>query len=339
MKTMNPEDEKEKLRSLDFENMEQASPTPPLDPVAKKPVSPKKTIPEPVKTVKAKKMQSVEDLIKKGRLAEALEFLSKKIPEYYRNDVILQQSRLTSLERSERLGTISGSEASISRNRISNAALELAKELDPEDRGVSGESNRSSEIRDTDKKKILFLAANPTDTGRLQIDREHQKIIEQLSIGRARDSFAILQPRFAVRLTDLLRAMNDKPNIVHFSGHGGKDGIIVAKEDNTRQPIPTPALKRLFKSLEGTTEIVILNACYSAPQAKAISEFGIYVVGNNMPISDPAAISFSVGFYNALGEGKSFEDAFNDAMFVVLVENAKYEKQIEVWKDGELLKL
>jgi hypothetical protein len=65
----------------------------------------------------------------------------------------------------------------------------------------------------------------------------------------------------------------------------------------------------------------------------------MYVVGNNLPITDPAAISFSKGFYNGLGEGKSFEDAFNDAMIVVLTENPSASEIIEVWKDGQKLNL
>ncbi len=100
-----------------------------------------------------------------------------------------------------------------------------------------------------------------------------------------------------------------------------------------------PALKRLFKRLKIVCEIVILNACYSAEQAKAISEFGMYVVGNNLPIADAAAISFSEGFYNGLGEGKDFEAAFDDAMTVVLTQNPSAADIIEVWKDGKKLDL
>ncbi len=49
--------------------------------------------------------------------------------------------------------------------------------------------------------------------------------------------------------------------------------------------MPVAALQRMFRSLKDLTKIVVLNACYTAEQAKIISEFGMYVVGNNLPIT------------------------------------------------------
>jgi hypothetical protein len=56
-------------------------------------------------------------------------------------------------------------------------------------------------------------------------------------------------------------------------------------------------------------------------------------------VHDTAAISFAKGFYNGLGEGKSVEDAYNDAMIVLLTEIGDTDNKVEVWKDGELLEL
>ncbi|MCB9267770.1 MAG: leucine-rich repeat domain-containing protein [Lewinellaceae bacterium] len=187
--------------------------------------------------------------------------------------------------------------------------------------------------------RILFVAANPTDQARIQTDREHRRLVAELERGRSSDRFTFLRPQIAVTINELVRAMNDKPHLIHFSGHGFKDGIIITTEDNKSQAMPIRALMRLFRPLHNTTEIVILNACYSAEQAKVISEYGIFVVGNNLPITDPAAISFSEGFYNGLGEGKSFEEAFNDAMIVVETNNPEAADIIEVWRDGKKLNL
>jgi hypothetical protein len=56
---------------------------------------------------------------------------------------------------------------------------------------------------------------------------------------------------------------------------------------------------------------VVLNACYSEIQANAIAEHIDYVVGMNSIIGDDAAIQFAVGFYDELGAGWSYEDAYN----------------------------
>ena len=186
-------------------------------------------------------------------------------------------------------------------------------------------------------KKILYLAANPTDQMRLECDREYRRLKAEMERGRSRDNYEFLHPQFAVTVQELIRAMNDHPTVVHFSGHGLESGIIITTEDNQSQSMPLPALRRLFAPHRGHTELVILNACYSASQAKEISRFGMYVIGNNNPIEDPAAVSFSTGLYIGLGEGKNIQDAFNDAMITIETQHPSAAEIIEVWKDGEKL--
>lgn len=191
----------------------------------------------------------------------------------------------------------------------------------------------------TKKDKILFLAANPTNEARLQTDHEYRLIQQELKLGNQSDKYEFLQPRLSVTVETLLRAIDEHPQIVHFSGHGQEDGIIISKDDNTAHVLGTRAIKRLFKKLKGQTRIVLLNNCYSASQAEVISKFGMYVVGYNLPIGDKAAISFARGLYIGLGQGDSFEDAYDDAMFVLEAKAEEYADSVEVWKDGKKLDL
>ena len=57
-------------------------------------------------------------------------------------------------------------------------------------------------------------------------------------------------------------------------------------------------------------QCVLLNGCYSQPQAEAIASHVPYVIGMARAIKDSAAIEFAVGFYDALGAGRSVESAF-----------------------------
>ena len=171
----------------------------------------------------------------------------------------------------------------------------------------------------------------------MQTDKEYRIIKAELERGTHRDNYQFLLPQLSLTITELLRALNDKPNIVHFSGHGTTQGIAIVKDDNTHQIIPTESLKRLFRNAKDSTQLVLLNACYSAEQAKVISEFGMYVIGNNLPIGDDAAISFAKGLYNGLSEGKTIEQAYNDAIIVLGTENPAYVHVVEVWKDGNKL--
>jgi len=55
---------------------------------------------------------------------------------------------------------------------------------------------------------------------------------------------------------------------------------------------------------------VLLNACYSEIQATAIAKSIEYVIGMTRAIGDKAAIAFAIGFYQALGGGRTIEEAY-----------------------------
>jgi energy-coupling factor transporter ATP-binding protein EcfA2 len=171
----------------------------------------------------------------------------------------------------------------------------------------------SAQSQSSSLKTILVLASSPTNEGRLRLDKEVREIEEGLRRSQHRDRF-VLQQRWAVRPDDLRRALLDlKPQIVHFSGHGeGEDGLLVENDAGLARHLPTEALANLFKrSVDRGLECVVLNACYSEVQANAIAEHIDFVVGMNSAIGDDAAIKFAVGFYDELGAGYSYEDAYN----------------------------
>src|SRR5215813_8064778 len=78
----------------------------------------------------------------------------------------------------------------------------------------------------TKKHVILFLAANPRDTGRLALDREARAILVELKRSGYRDRFDFVT-RWAAEPLDLLRELRElKPTIVHFSGYGARPAAI-----------------------------------------------------------------------------------------------------------------
>ena len=56
--------------------------------------------------------------------------------------------------------------------------------------------------------------------------------------------------------------------------------------------------------------VFLLNACYSEVQAEAIHQYVDCVIGMHQPIGDKAAIQFAEGFYDALGAGSTYEEAY-----------------------------
>lgn len=169
---------------------------------------------------------------------------------------------------------------------------------------------------------ILFLMADPTDTTRLRISKELREIKASLRQSNFREEIKLHQ-RESIRASDITQAILDvSPQIVHFSGHGqqGTGAIIVEDLLGYQKAIDPEALEALFSLLTGTVTCVILNSCYSGVQAEAIAKHVEYVIGMKKEIRDSSAIIFSVGFYKALGAGRSVDVAYEFGLVEMLIE-------------------
>lgn len=158
--------------------------------------------------------------------------------------------------------------------------------------------------------KILIVAANPKDTSRLRLDEEVREIEEGLQRSQRRNQFRV-KSTWAPRPKDLRRALLDEqPHIVHFSGHGAPEGLVLENAAGEAFTVLPEALEGLFNLFSDNLGCVLLNACYSEAQATAIARRIPYVIGMKEEIADEVALEFAVGFYDALGAGKSIEKAF-----------------------------
>jgi tetratricopeptide (TPR) repeat protein len=173
------------------------------------------------------------------------------------------------------------------------------------------------------KSKILFLCANPSDTSRLRIDEEVREIEEGLRRSKKRDNFDF-KVRLATRVRDLSRAiLDDSPQILHFSGHGETEGIILEDEDGTAKIVTTLSIGNLFSLFSDTIKCVILNSCYSKSQAEEISKYIPFVIGMSKSVPDTTAITFATSFYDAIGAGKEIELAFKFGVANINLEGLK----------------
>lgn len=161
--------------------------------------------------------------------------------------------------------------------------------------------------------KILALSSSPSDASHLRLDIEVRGIKEELERAQYRDRFEFISEG-AVRVDDLSRAiLKYKPDIVHFSGHGTEQGLVLEDDSGKVQVVSIEALSRLFKWGRNTIKCVFLNACYSQVQAEAIHQNIDCVIGMNQAIGDRAAIRFAAKFYQALVDGEAFQSAYEYA--------------------------
>lgn len=165
--------------------------------------------------------------------------------------------------------------------------------------------------QENDRINILLLAANPIETKILKLDEELYQIESEILSAKYRDRFN-LEPKFAVRVTDLTRHfMRHKPEIVHFSGHGSDTNSLIFLDDN-RDPfyIPPAGLAKLFGVLKPKVKCVVMNACWTDVQGKAIAKHVDNVIGMSREFEDESAITFAKGFYRGLLDGQTIAKAF-----------------------------
>jgi hypothetical protein len=186
---------------------------------------------------------------------------------------------------------------------------------------VGGEPVRPR--RPMKKHTILFLAANPSETDRLALDREARSIQVELERSGYRDRFE-LETRWAAEPLDLLRELRKlKPAVVHFSGHGGQRGLILQDSEGRAQVVSTKALETTFGAAGDSVKVVVLNACYSEAHAGALLAHVDCVVGTDGPILDDAARSFAIGFYGGLGERESVAAAYQQGCAAISLEGGR----------------
>ena len=182
-----------------------------------------------------------------------------------------------------------------------------------------------------EKIKVLFLAANPRDTDKLQLDEEIRAIHEKIRASEYRDSLELVSA-WAVTADDLLQKLNEhKPSVVHISGHGSMTSEIVLVGANGKSNLVTKrAIISLFTALKGNIRVVIFNTCYSQSLSQALSEVIDCTIGMNTSIGDKAAITFASSFYRAIGFGCSILNAFEQAKAALMLEGIHEDKTPEL---------
>lgn len=161
------------------------------------------------------------------------------------------------------------------------------------------------------KCKVLFLAADPCGSSKLALDEEVRKIEQRIRESEHRDQI-LFKSWWAIRPDDIeLALLQEKPHVVHFSGHGSSNNELILKgEDGLPRPVSKEAIVGLFRILRDNIKLVVLNACFSRSQAEGIIETIPCAIGMNRAIGDSAAICFSASLYRGVGYGRSIYDAF-----------------------------
>lgn len=165
------------------------------------------------------------------------------------------------------------------------------------------------------KVKVLVMTASPKDAEALELNKEFNTL-EDVHLRSEQRSHFSLRPVLDVQKKKMLDILlKQKPQIIHFSGHGsGSTGLLFYSDTGYSDMVRGEDLAQLFRQFNDMISCVVLNACYSEVQAQAIAQYIPNVIGTDNAIGDAVAIAFSESFYNALFSGESYEKAYQMAM-------------------------
>lgn len=200
---------------------------------------------------------------------------------------------------------------------------------------------------------ILFLQANPTAEN---ISWQNEYTFIDGKIAKAKEDGMIdLQQKRSVSLDEMIDAVEDyEPQIIHFCGHGEKQkrdrhgnleegGLIFHNEEkNAAKPIGANILEDQFKAFKEdfpNISLVLLNACHSQDQAKAISKAGIFTIGTSDKIISKAARLFAAGFYRRLAKTNDIIVAIQGGITRATNEDNRINNLVHLFYNGEKINL
>lgn len=162
--------------------------------------------------------------------------------------------------------------------------------------------------------KVLVIVANPIGMpSGLRLEEEVREIYAVLTSAREKGQVA-LEQRWAARFDDFEDALFEfQPTIVHFSGYGQQDGLFFEDEIGQPRLVRTQQISNLIKYFSEQIKCVFINTSYSQVHAQEIVKYIDYAIGFPNGASTDACIDFAKGFYKAIGQKRSYKQAYDFA--------------------------
>ncbi len=161
---------------------------------------------------------------------------------------------------------------------------------------------------------MLLIADTPVGgTQPLRLDREARAIDLKVQSSAFRDHVELRWMQ-ATQVRDLIDALNrHTPDVVHFSGHGTESELLFEGPDGTPLALSGEQLATLLQTAPRRIRLMVFNACNSAVQAEAATEWAEFAIGMEQPIGDDAAKESAGQFYGSLASGQTVARAFAQA--------------------------
>lgn len=190
--------------------------------------------------------------------------------------------------------------------------------------------------------KVLLVFANPRSTTLLRLGEEDRAITEAIRLSPHRASIELVRLH-AATIDDLHRALlRENPEVVHISGHGTEQGLLLENASGDSERISPSALAELFAKHsppKGHLKCTVFNACYTLEQGRLASRGIETTIAMEGGIDDAAAIEFARGFYDAAGAGYTYDRAYDEGCLRIKLKKPGRQWRAVLLQDGEIRRL
>ncbi len=154
---------------------------------------------------------------------------------------------------------------------------------------------------------MLYLTATPASQEALRTAAEVRSVQNELRGSAYRESVELIN-KPAADTKSILDGINDhRPQIVHFSGHGGGESIWLDDgkvENSVGQPMDFALLAETLGATDAPPTLLVLNACDTLKGAQELLQAVKVVIAMSDSISDIGAATFAAQFYAAIASGQ-----------------------------------
>ncbi len=172
--------------------------------------------------------------------------------------------------------------------------------------------------------RVLGLVSAPRDLPRLDVAEEQRRLTDAIDDLRRRRQVELTWASAGSWPSLQEQLLDGRWHVVHFIGHGGIDrgvGVLALEDELTGQTslVSSARFARLLHSCRPVPRLVVLNSCQSgeaaaddllSSTAAALVHSGISAaVAMQFVVTDPAALAFSRGFYQALAHNHPVDEA------------------------------
>ena len=181
---------------------------------------------------------------------------------------------------------------------------------------------------------VLVLSANPERKGAIETEEMGRVICQSLERASYGSRFRI-RNLGASRTKDFRYEMVGRaPQLLHFIGEGGEDGLVFHGEDHEGKFVEREAFGGFVELFDEEVECVVLQACGTAEMSRWLGRRIRYVIGVNGRVEGKVAKAFLEAFYEALGGGRGVKRAYEIARGSLGLEGLKQDA-FRLFEDGE----